>query len=121
MRNGIAFRTLVRREILRYFVAASQTLLPPLLSSSLFMSRWHNLIQELLLSPLSYLEMVPGLLVGGVTRGIPVGSGVPTLSLLFARECDPRGRFGGCASDCRRTVVSGGLETAELSRADFSP
>jgi ABC-2 type transport system permease protein len=33
--------------------------------SSLFIARWHNHIQEVLLSPLSYFEMVLGLLAGG--------------------------------------------------------
>ena len=128
----IGFRTLVKREVLRYFVVFTQTILPPLVSSSLFMfvfglsigrnlnlpmegltyiqfivpgmvmmhliegsytntssslfiSRWHNLIQELLLSPLSYFEMVLGLLLGGMTRGMLVALGVYLLSLLFTR------------------------------------
>lgn len=127
------FITLVRREIVRYFVVFSQTLLPPLVSStlflfvfgysigsrlefdlsgrsyleflvpglvmmhlieasyanassSLFISRWHNHIQELLLSPLSYIEMVGGFLIGAVSRGLIVGSGVYLISLLFVRS-----------------------------------
>ena len=130
--NGVGFRTLVKREILRFFVVFSQTLLPPLISSSLFIfvfgysigsrmglsvsgtsylhfivpglvmmhlieapydntssslfiSRWHNLIQEMLLSPLSYVEMVLGLLIGGMARGLLVGGGVWAVSLLFCR------------------------------------
>ncbi len=53
-------------------------------TSSLFIARWHNHIQEVLLSPLSYFEMVLGLLTGGVVRGILVCSGVFLVSLLFA-------------------------------------
>ena len=130
--NWIGFRTLVKREILRFFIVFSQTLLPPLISSvlflfvfgyslgsrmnlsihgatylefivpglvmmhliespytnnssSLFISRWQNLIQELLLSPLSYFEMVLGLLLGGIARGWLVGGGVYAVSLLFVR------------------------------------
>lgn len=130
--NPIGFRALVKREILRFFVVFTQTLLPPLISSalfifvfglsigqnmnisiegvsylqfivpglvmmhliespysnassSLFISRWHNLIQELLLSPLSYFEMVLGLLIGSVVRGLLVGSGVYLVSLVFTR------------------------------------
>ena len=130
--NPIGLQTLIRREIMRFFVVFSQTLLPPLISSSLFifvfgfsigknlnfsvhgqsyleyiipglimmhliegsytntssslfMSRWHNLIQELLLSPLSYFEIVLGLLIGGMTRGILVGTGVYGISLLFTQ------------------------------------
>ena len=128
--NPVGFRTLAKREILRYFVVFSQTVVPPLISSalfifvfglsigrnlnlrvegvpylqffvpglvmmsliessytntssSLFISRWHNIIQELLLSPLSYFEMVLGLLVGGITRGLIVGTGVYLVSLAF--------------------------------------
>lgn len=52
-------------------------------SSSLFIARWHNHIQEVLLSPLSYFEMVLGLLAGGVARGVMVCGGVYLVSLLF--------------------------------------
>lgn len=129
----VGFIALVRREIVRYFVVFSQTLLPPLVSStlflfvfgysigsrlsidlagrsyleflvpglvmmhliessysnassSLFISRWHNHIQELLLSPLSYIEMVGGFLIGAVTRGLLVGTGVYLVSLVFVRS-----------------------------------
>jgi ABC-2 type transport system permease protein len=54
-------------------------------SSSLFISRWHNMIQEMLLSPLSYFEMVLGLLIGGVTRGMIVAAGVYVMSLIFTQ------------------------------------
>ena len=130
--NPVGFRTLVKREVLRFFVVFSQTLLAPLVSStlfifvfgyslggrmnltihglpylqfiipglvmmhliespytntssSLFMSRWHNLIQEILLSPLSYFEMVLGLLLGGIARGLMVASSVYGVSLFFCR------------------------------------
>ncbi len=53
-------------------------------TSSLFIGRWHNHIQEVLLSPLSYLEMVLGLLVGGVARAVIVCMGVYAVGLLFA-------------------------------------
>jgi len=52
--------------------------------SSLFIGRWHNHIQEILLSPLSYFEMVLGLLAGGVARGIIVCIGVYAISFLSA-------------------------------------
>jgi len=52
-------------------------------TSSLFIARWHNHIQEVLLAPLSYFEMVLGLLAGGVVRGISVCIGVYLVSLLF--------------------------------------
>ncbi len=130
--NWIGFRTLIKREVLRFFVVASQTLVPPVISSSLFIfvfglsigknidlnmgdmtylqyivpglvmmhlieapytntssslfiSRWHNLIQELLISPLSYFEIVLGLLMGGVARGVIVASLVYGVSLFFVQ------------------------------------
>ena len=52
-------------------------------SSSLFIARWHNHIQEVLLAPLSYLEMVLGLLAGGVARGVIVTSGVYIVASCF--------------------------------------
>ncbi len=130
IRNVTGLVTLVKRELVRFLVVSSQTILPPLISStlfllifglsvgrnidftqhavgylefivpglvtmslissayentssSLFIARWHNHIQEVLLSPLSYLEMVLGLLAGGVARGIIVAVGVFTVALLF--------------------------------------
>lgn len=130
--NPVGFKALVKREILRFFVVFSQTLVPPLISSalfifvfgfsigrnlniaiegvsylhflipglvmmhliessytntssSLFMSRWHNHIQEVLLSPLSYFEMVLALLIGGITRGLLAATGVYAVSLFFAK------------------------------------
>jgi len=53
-------------------------------TSSLFIARWHNHIQEVLLAPLSYFEMVLGLLAGGVARGMVVCMGVYLVSLFFA-------------------------------------
>lgn len=53
-------------------------------SSSLFIGRWHNHIQEVLLSPLSYIEMVLGLLAGGVARGLTVCLGVFAISVMYA-------------------------------------
>ena len=130
VQNPIGVIALSKREILRFFTVASQTIFPPLISSTLFISvfglaigqkinfmadgmtylsfiipglmtmhlitssyentcsslfiaRWHNHIQEVLLSPLSYLEMVLGLLAGGVARGFVVVVGVFGLSLFF--------------------------------------
>ena len=55
-------------------------------ASSLFIGRWHNNIQEVLLSPLSYLEMVLGLLAGGVTRGALISLGIFAISQFFVRH-----------------------------------
>lgn len=130
IQNTIGVIALSKREILRFFSVASQTIFPPLISStlficifglalgnridlstlgmsylkfiipglmtmhlitssyentcsSLFIARWHNHIQEVLLSPLSYFEMVLGLLAGGVARGCVVVTGVFLISFLF--------------------------------------
>ena len=53
-------------------------------SSSLFIARWHNHIQEVLLSPLSYFEMVLGLLAGSLARGTMVCLGVYVVSQIFS-------------------------------------
>lgn len=128
--NPIGVLALSRREIHRFLSVASQTIVPPLITSflfmyifgvaigqridfsstglsyfgflvpglmtmhlisssyenttsSLFIGRWHNHIQEVLLSPLSYFEMVLGLLAGGLTRGVIVCVGVYLISLAF--------------------------------------
>src|SRR3990167_140710 len=132
IKNAVGFQSLVKREILRFFVVFTQTIVPPLISSSLFIfvfglsigknislsvagvsylqflvpglvmmhliessytntssslfiARWHNHIQEVLLSPLSYLEMVLGLMIGGIARGILAATGVYLVSLFFTQ------------------------------------
>ena len=52
-------------------------------SSSLFISRWAGHIQEILVSPLSYFEMVAAILIGGLARSFVVASGVYAVSLIF--------------------------------------
>ncbi len=54
-------------------------------SSSLFISRWANNIEELLVTPLSYMEMVLAILLGGLARSLTVVSGVYLVSLCFVR------------------------------------
>lgn len=55
-------------------------------SSSLFISRWANNIEELLVTPLSYFEMVAAILIGGLVRSFFTATGVFLVSLLFSRE-----------------------------------
>ncbi len=54
-------------------------------SSSLFISRWAGHIQEILVSPLSYFEMVLAILIGGLARSFVTSSGVYLVSLLFTQ------------------------------------
>ena len=131
MRSLIGFKTLVRREIVRFTTVFTQTIVPPLVSSflyififgfslggrirqiqdipylnylipglimmyvvegsyantssSLFISRWANYIEELLVTPLSYFEMVLAILIGGLVRSLVIAFGVWGVSLVFAR------------------------------------
>src|SRR3989338_5348684 len=54
-------------------------------SSSLFISRWANNIEELLVTPLSYFEMVLAILIGGLARSLTVAFGVYLVSLCFVQ------------------------------------
>jgi len=54
-------------------------------SSSLFISRWANNIEELLVTPLSYIEMVVAMLIGGLARSFVTASGVYLVSLFFVK------------------------------------
>ena len=44
-------------------------------SSSLFISRWARHIEEILVSPLSYVEMVLAILIGGLARSLVTATG----------------------------------------------
>lgn len=129
MSRFTGFQTLVWREIVRFFTVALQTLLPPLVSSflyififglslgkrmgdlhgvpylqfmlpgmmmmyviessyqntssSLFISRWANYIEELLVTPLSYAEMVFAIILGGLARSMLIAAGVFGVASLF--------------------------------------
>jgi len=52
-------------------------------SSSLYMGRWGKSIEELLVAPLSYLEMIIGYVVSGVIRGLIVAAGIYIVAILF--------------------------------------
>ncbi len=129
MKRWNGFKTLVWREVVRFFTVAIQTLLPPLVSSflyvfifglslgkrlgdlhgvsylqfmlpgmimmyviesayqntssSLFISRWANYIEELLVTPLSYTEMVFAIIFGGLVRSMLIAAGVFGVASLF--------------------------------------
>ena len=128
---SVGFWSLVRREITRFVSVFNQTILPPIISSflyififgfsigahlgpikgfsylhylipglmmmyviegsyvntssSLFISRWANYIEELLVTPLSYIEMVMAMLVGGLVRASLIALGVWGISLIFVQ------------------------------------
>jgi ABC-2 type transport system permease protein len=52
-------------------------------SSSLYFKRFLRHIEELLVAPFSYLEMVIGFVIGGVIRGIVVGAGIYVIAIFF--------------------------------------
>ena len=54
-------------------------------SFSLFFHRWGKTIEEMLSSPLSYVEIIAGYVIGSVSRALAVGSGVFVIALLFTQ------------------------------------
>ncbi|HIK01689.1 TPA: ABC transporter permease [archaeon] len=53
-------------------------------SFSIFISKWAGNIADLLTAPLSYMEIVIAITIGGVTRGLLVAAGVYLVSAFFA-------------------------------------
>ncbi len=54
-------------------------------SSSLYFQRFGRTIEEILSSPLSYMEMVLGYVIGAVIRAMTVGTGIYVLALFFTK------------------------------------
>lgn len=127
--NYIGVKTLLWREVKRFLVIWIQTIVPPLVSSSLYIiifgrllgpriqtisgvpyidfivpgilmmnviggafantsssiyiSRFQGHIQELLVSPLSYMEIVLGYVLAGMLRGVFIGLGIYCIALFF--------------------------------------
>ncbi len=52
-------------------------------STSLYMGRWTKSLEEILVAPLSYLEMVIGFVVSSVIRGLIVSAGIYLVAILF--------------------------------------
>ena len=52
-------------------------------SGSVFGAKFSKSIEELLVSPMSYLEMIVGYVSGGVLRALVVGFGVLLIGILF--------------------------------------
>lgn len=53
-------------------------------SSSLYFARFIKSIEEILTAPFSFMEMIVGYVLGGVTRGLIVGGGIFVISVLFS-------------------------------------
>ena len=54
-------------------------------STSIFMMKWLNFIEGILVAPLSYIEIVGAFILGGIVRGIIIGTVVYLISLFFYR------------------------------------
>ena len=52
--------------------------------SSLYIAKFQGSIQELLVSPLSYRDIVTGFLAGGIARGVVVGIGITLVALFLS-------------------------------------
>lgn len=52
-------------------------------SSSLYFQRFARHIEEVLVAPLSYTEMIAGYLVGALVRGVIIGAGILAIGTLF--------------------------------------
>lgn len=52
-------------------------------SSSLYFQRFARHIEEILVAPLSYTEMIVGYLTGALMRGVAVGAGILVIGMLF--------------------------------------
>jgi ABC-2 type transport system permease protein len=53
-------------------------------SSSVYFQRFARFIEEVLIAPLSEIEMIIGYVVGGITRGFVVGFGIFILAVIFS-------------------------------------
>lgn len=52
-------------------------------STSIFMYKWLNFIEGILIAPLSYIETVSAFILGGIIRGLIIGVSVYLISLFF--------------------------------------
>ena len=78
--NGVRYIEFVMPGVLMLNVISSsfsQT------SSSLYFGKFVRYIEEMLVAPLSSIEIVTGFLVGGIVRGVAVGIGVYAIAIFF--------------------------------------
>ena len=52
-------------------------------STSLFIAKWHKMVQEWLVAPISYWQIIISLTLAGVFRAVLIGAGVLLVSLIF--------------------------------------
>ena len=89
--NGISYIVFVLPGVLMMNVLTSSF---SHTSSSLYFHRFMRRVEEFLVAPLSYLEMIVGYVVGGIVRGLVVGIGILIIGLFFgATEINNLGLF----------------------------
>ena len=127
----IAFNTLLLRELKRFMRVWQQSLIPPIVTSSLFIvifgyslgsrisniggvsyleyifpgllmmgvimssymncsfsifqSKFQGNIQEILVSPMSYWQIITAVMIGGIIRSMLVGLGISLVAIFFAK------------------------------------
>lgn len=52
-------------------------------AASLFVARWYRSVDDMLIAPLSYVEMVSAITIGGIVRGLMVGIAIFLLAIPF--------------------------------------
>ena len=52
-------------------------------ANGLYFQRFMRSIEELLVSPLSYIELMLGFMIGGIIRALVIGAGIVIIGLLF--------------------------------------
>ena len=77
---GVPYITFVFPGILMLNIIASSFAQS---SSSVYFAKFIKSIEEMLVSPLSYLEIVIGYVAGGIARSLVVGFGILIIGLLF--------------------------------------
>lgn len=77
---GVPYLTFVLPGILMMNIVGSAFMHT---SSSLFFQRFLRFVEEMLVAPFSYIEMIVGYVIGGVIRGIVVGFGIYAIAILF--------------------------------------
>lgn len=78
--NGVSYIDFVLPGIVMMNVMASAFMHT---STSLYIMKWIRSIDEILVAPFSYVEMIIGFMAGGVVRAVIVGLGVYGLAIFF--------------------------------------
>jgi ABC-2 type transport system permease protein len=78
--NGVPYITFVFPGVLMLNIIGSSF---SHTSSSVYFARFIKSIEEMLVSPLSYFEIITGYILGGIARALVVGFGILIVGLVF--------------------------------------